>query len=79
MNHAKREKEMDQVAGRLQRRCIKQELPVREVQYDVLEMGGEWLHVIGDDTILHIDVSGLTSEQAVELGWEKIQTVYGKA
>lgn len=79
MNYVNREKEMDLIAGRLQRRCIKQDLPVQEVQYDVLEGGAEWLHVIGADEILHIDVSGLTPEQAMELGWEKIRTAYGKA
>ena len=47
MDETYREQLMDRLAGRLQRKAIRYELPVEEVVYDTDDAGKiEWIHIV---------------------------------
>ena len=75
MDGTYREQVMDQMAGRLQRKAIRYELPIDEVIYDTDESGKlEWVHIVyKGGRMRHVEVTGLETEKAMDLCWEKMQ------
>ena len=75
MEQTYREHVMDLMAGRLQRKAIRYELPIEEVIYDTDESGKlEWVHIVyKGGHMRHVDISGMEMQKAMELCWEKMQ------
>lgn len=75
MDETHREQLMDQLAGRLQRKAIRYELPVEEVIYDTDDDGKiEWLHIVyKGGHMKHVVVTGMEVQKAFDLCWEKMQ------
>lgn len=75
MDETYREQLMDRLAGRLQRKAIRYELPVEEVVYDTDDAGKiEWIHIVyKGGHMKHVVVTGMAAQEVYDLFWEKMQ------
>ena len=75
MDETYREQLMDRLAGRLQRKAIRYELPVEEVVYDTDDAGKiEWIHIVyKGGHMKHVVVTGMEAQKVYDLFWEKMQ------